>query len=72
MKWLSCVVVNMQAAALVISWLAAGKNLLIAPRIICAAQAVLAMCLDMQDIHATDALRHMQLHPYCNLSLKRI
>lgn len=35
MKWESCVVVNMQAAALVISWFATGKNLEMAPRIIC-------------------------------------
>lgn len=35
MKWESWVVVNMQAAALVISWFATGKNLEMAPRIIC-------------------------------------
>ena len=35
MKCESCVVVNMQAAALVISWSATGKNLEMAPRIIC-------------------------------------
>ena len=35
MKWESCVVVNMQTAALVISWFATGKNLEMAPRIIC-------------------------------------
>lgn len=35
MKWLSGVVVNMQAAAFVISWLATGKNLAIGTRILC-------------------------------------
>lgn len=35
MKWLSCVVVNMQAAALVILWLATGKNSAMGSRSIC-------------------------------------